>query len=91
MLPFSSLQRLSCLESTVSVKQLELGHEKAIESLECCLKLISENHPDSLSYAYTEINPNTAMSNPNGLLSQKVWNYLHQGRTLNDIFLRAAH
>jgi len=32
-----------------------------------------------------------AMSNPNGLLSQKVCHYLDQGRTLNDILLRAAH
>jgi len=31
------------------------------------------------------------MSNPNGLLSQKVCHYLDQGRTLNDILLRAAH
>jgi len=31
------------------------------------------------------------MSNPNGLLSQKVFHYLNQGRTLNDIVLRAAH
>ena len=33
----------------------------------------------------------TAMSNPNGLLSQNVCHYLDQGRTLSDIFLRAAH
>jgi len=32
-----------------------------------------------------------AMSNPNGLLSQKVCHYLGQGRTLNGILLRAAH
>jgi len=32
-----------------------------------------------------------AMSNPNGLLSQKLCRYLDQGRTLNDILLRAAH
>jgi len=32
-----------------------------------------------------------AMSNPNGLLSQNVCHYLDQGRTLNDIILRAAH
>jgi len=31
----------------------------------------------------------TAMSNPNGLLSQKV--YLGQGRTLKDILMRAEH
>jgi len=31
------------------------------------------------------------MSNPNGLLSQKVCHYLDQGRTFNDILLRAAH
>jgi len=33
----------------------------------------------------------SAMSNPNGLLSQKVCQHLDQGRTLNDILLRAAH
>jgi len=33
---------------------------------------------------------NPAMSNPNGLLSQKLCHYLDQGRTLNDILLRAA-
>jgi len=31
-----------------------------------------------------------AMSNPNGLLGQKVCHYLNKGRTLNDILLRAA-
>jgi len=31
------------------------------------------------------------MSNPNGLLSQKVCHYLNQGRTLNDILMRATH
>jgi len=30
------------------------------------------------------------MSNPNALLSQKVSHYLNQGRTLNDILMRAA-
>jgi len=28
------------------------------------------------------------MSNPNGLLSQKLWHYLNQGRTLNDMLMR---
>jgi len=32
-----------------------------------------------------------AMSNPNGLLSQKVCRYLNQDRTLNIILLSAAH
>jgi len=32
-----------------------------------------------------------AMSNPNGLLSQKFCHYLDQGRTLNDILLNVAH
>ena len=32
-----------------------------------------------------------AMSNPNGLLSQKVCHYLDQGRTLNHILLRTAY
>jgi len=31
------------------------------------------------------------MSKPNGLLGQKVFQYLDQGRTLNDMLLRAAH
>ena len=31
------------------------------------------------------------MSNLNGLLSQKVCHYCDQGRTWNDILLRAAH
>ena len=31
------------------------------------------------------------MSNPNDLLSQKLWHYLNQGRTLNDIIMRATH
>jgi len=31
-----------------------------------------------------------AMFNPNGLLSQKSCHYLNQGRTLNDILMRAA-
>ena len=33
----------------------------------------------------------TAMSNPNGLLSQKSCCYLTQGRTFNDILMRVAH
>jgi len=32
-----------------------------------------------------------AMSNPTGLMGQNVCHYLNQGRTLNDILLRAAH
>jgi len=32
-----------------------------------------------------------AMSNPDGLLSQNEHHYRDQGRTLNDILLRAAH
>jgi len=35
--------------------------------------------------------PRAAMPNPNGLLSQKVCHCLDQGRTLNDILLRATH
>jgi len=31
------------------------------------------------------------MSNPNGLLSQKVCRYLGQGLTLKDILMRAEH
>jgi len=30
------------------------------------------------------------MSNPNGLLSQKLYHYLDQGRTLNDILMKGA-
>ena len=32
-----------------------------------------------------------ALSNPNGLLSQKLCHYLNQGRTLNDILMRVEH
>jgi len=31
------------------------------------------------------------LSNPNGLLSQKLCHYLDQGSTLNDILLKATH
>jgi len=31
------------------------------------------------------------MSNPNSLLSQNVYHYLNQGRTLNYIVMRAAY
>jgi len=31
------------------------------------------------------------MSNPNDLLSQKLCYYLDQGRTLNNVLMRAAH
>jgi len=31
------------------------------------------------------------MSNPNGLPSQKLCHHLNQGRTLNDILMRATH
>ena len=33
----------------------------------------------------------SAMSNQNGLMSQKVCHYLDQDRTVNDILSRAAH
>jgi len=33
----------------------------------------------------------TAMSNPNGLLSQKICRCLGQGRTSKDILMRVAH
>ena len=36
--------------------------------------------------AYSQFSP--AISNPNGLLSQKVCQYLDQGRTLKDILMR---
>jgi len=38
-----------------------------------------------------KVQSRSAMSNRNGILSQNVCNYLDQGRTLNDIILRAAH
>jgi len=31
------------------------------------------------------------MSNPNDLLNQKSCHYFNQGRTLGDIYMRAAH
>jgi len=31
------------------------------------------------------------MSNPNGLLSQKLCHYLNQGRTLYDMLMMVAH
>ena len=31
------------------------------------------------------------VSNPNGLLNQKSCHYLSEGRTLNNILMRAAH
>jgi len=34
---------------------------------------------------------NPAMSNPNGLLSQKLCHYFNQGGTLNDVIMRATH
>jgi len=34
---------------------------------------------------------NLVMSNQNGLLSQKLYHYLNQGCTLNDMLMRAAH
>jgi len=42
-------------------------------------------------YVVDTVNARAAMSNPNGLLGQKVCDYLDQGCTLNDILLRAAH
>jgi len=40
---------------------------------------------------YNIIGLNLAMSNANGLLSQKLCHCLNQGRTLNDILMRAAY
>jgi len=46
------------------------------------------------TFLYTSVISNSffdaAMSNPNGLLSQKISNYLKQGRTLKYILMRAA-
>ena len=44
---------------------------------------------DPITGKITNVKP--AMSNPNGLLSQKVCDYLDQGRTLNDMLVLAAH
>jgi len=43
----------------------------------CAVKMVTES--------------TTAISNPNGLMSQKVCHYLKQDRTLNDILMKAAH
>jgi len=42
-----------------------------------------------LHFYYIVLVTRPAMSNPNGLLSQKLCHYLKQGRTLNNILMRA--
>jgi len=51
---------------------------------------LSCHFPSNTKYSVVK-SSRPAMSNPNGLLSQKVCHYLNQGRTLNDILMRAAH
>jgi len=58
-------------------------------------KTFSRKYVDSFLFALyvdsVKVEGSTAtMSNPNGLLSQKLYHYLNQGRTLNDISMRAA-
>jgi len=49
--------------------------------------------PASLPVGYQKqrSESSAAMSNPNGLLGQNLCHYLNEGRTLNDILMRAAH
>jgi len=52
------------------------------------------HHMDSFSrfqLTSTLFDSRPAMSNPNGLLRQKLCHCLGKSRTLNDILLRAAH
>jgi len=44
-----------------------------------------------LHFYYIVFVTRPAMSNPNGLQSQKLCQYFNQGRTLNNILMRAAH
>jgi len=44
-----------------------------------------------VTFCSSGVQPLGQLSNPNGLLSQKLRHYLDQGRTLNDILWRAAH
>jgi len=39
----------------------------------------------------TQSRSRPGMSNPNGLLSQKLYHYLDQRRTLNGMLMRSAH
>jgi len=48
-------------------------------------------HLGLLSKGVLTFRSRSAMSNPNGLLSQNVSHYLSQGRRVNDILTRAAH
>jgi len=45
----------------------------------------------SESHCNTQVPINSVMSKRNCLLSQKICRYLYQGRTLNDLLMRAAH
>jgi len=42
-------------------------------------------------HIFSVVASSTAMSNPNGLLGQKSCRYLNQGRTFDDILMKAAH
>jgi len=57
-----------------------------LQYMNCKLNRNSDPEPPNL-----KPDPKPAMSNPNGLLSQKLCHCLHQGRTLNDILMRAAY
>ena len=67
----------------------ELGYLKHITWFTCgCLELcVIEYNVRNQNYQGTK----SVMSNRNCLLSQKVRRYLNQGRTLNDVLMRAAH
>jgi len=51
----------------------------------------SRRYNNDCEVAEKQLPPRPAMSIPNGLLSQTLCHYLKQGRTLNNILMRAAH
>ena len=55
------------------------------------LRLITETEQRQLKNFWPCSLFKSAMSNPNGFLSQKLCHYLDQGRTLNNILMRTAH
>jgi len=95
-----------CIEHKISALQVRISEENKLNATtqqfitakipDCVLKLGSKTH-SPLRQSNLQLQNHAApvsspvVSNPNGLLSHKLYHYLNQGHTFIDIFLRATH
>jgi len=74
--------------------ELENGAQCCFDNFDCRLFIGLSNFLNWIllvSFTPTGLKKSsTALSNPNDFMSQKLFHYLNQGRTLNDILMRTA-